>query len=595
MRVRWWTSLAGIVSVAVVAAIACGPAQAPDTGGQTTSEGGGTTGGPTTTTAPSSGSSGGQTSGAGASGTASVSGIPLDPNAKFGGTLFVSSTEEGPSTSNWEEAAGIASSAVHPQMNSLIQHQTWGTVEDYKNGAYERLHPDLAVSWEQSPDGLQWIFKLREGIKWSDGEPFTCADTKWSFDTIRTGEGLRRSPRKIHLNAIDNIQCPDDLTMVINMKQPKASLPNMLAMPYNVIFPEHIYAQNTQKLQEDPYKVGTGPFTLLEWVPGEIYRYERKDDYWDQPFPYLDAIELRIVPAASVIAAIRAGRVDFTAQYTGANAETLQRECTVCQFWPTHVHSGFTPLLVNHNRPPFNDPKVMEAISLAIDRTKVSLVAQQGWAEPARGGLYPSTSPWALPYERTKQVPGYDFENIPAQQQRAKEILASLGYQPGELVIPLSHWNNTGTNANVIPIMEDLQAAGFGVERIALETARAYDAMTAADFAVHLHGFFVSDTEADAMLYEYFYTGSDRNYARYSKPETDRLIDQQSTTTDPAERLRRIHDLQEIIMRDQPQYMIQFATYLPVWNKRVQGIMPGNNASWTYGSVRRHAHTWISE
>ena len=153
-------------------------------------------------------------------GETSVSGIPLDPDAVFGGILRTVDDGEGPSFSTWEEAAGVAFQAMHPLHNMLIRQRTCGTVEDFGNNAFFELRPEIATSWEQSSDGLAWTFKLRDGISWSDGTPLTSADIKWSFDTIRTGEGLNRSPRSVHMNAIESITTPDALTVVFNLKQP---------------------------------------------------------------------------------------------------------------------------------------------------------------------------------------------------------------------------------------------------------------------------------------------------------------------------------------------------------------------------------------
>ena len=99
----------------------------------------------------------------------SVSGIPLDPDAKYGGVLQTSYTSNSPSFVPWESAAGHAFPVGHLINNMLIKPRTWGTREDYNNLAYFELHPDLATSWEQSKDGQAYTFQLRDGVNWSDG------------------------------------------------------------------------------------------------------------------------------------------------------------------------------------------------------------------------------------------------------------------------------------------------------------------------------------------------------------------------------------------------------------------------------------------
>ena len=125
--------------------------------------------------------------------TSSLSGKPLDMDAVYGGVLRVASTREG-SYSTWEEDSDFASQTMHLQHNMLIQPRTWGNSDDYRANAFFELAPDLAEGWRVSSDGLEYAFTLREGNEWSDGTPITCSDVKWSFDTIRTGEGLAAKP-----------------------------------------------------------------------------------------------------------------------------------------------------------------------------------------------------------------------------------------------------------------------------------------------------------------------------------------------------------------------------------------------------------------
>ena len=127
--------------------------------------------------------------------THSTSGVPIDPNAVYGGTMIIATTSEGPTFSNWEEAAGSAPHYGHPVGNMLVSKQDWGDKQDFIDASYWTIVPDLATSWEQSTDGLTWTFNIRDGVNFSDGVPFTCADVEWAYNTLRTGDGLLRNPR----------------------------------------------------------------------------------------------------------------------------------------------------------------------------------------------------------------------------------------------------------------------------------------------------------------------------------------------------------------------------------------------------------------
>ena len=625
MKHRWSRLLFGLGVGAVVALAACAPAE-EDTG--TSSDSGTTTTSPAATTGsqPSTGTdtsdtmtpkedkSDTMTPKEDKSDTmtpkedtmmkdespTSVSGVPLDADAKYGGNLRVSYTREGPTFSSWEEAAGVAFSMGHPIHNMLLQPRTWGTQEDYNNLVFFEIHPDLAHSWEVSEDGLEWVFSIRDGILWSDGTPFTCADVKWSFDSIRTGEGLNRSPRALAFNTVkpaldEGFVCADDLTLIVNHDRPKAAFLEVMSMPYHYMRPKHIYENNTDPMREQPAEVGTGPFSLGQWLPGERYTFERKADYWNQPFPYVDQISYVFGTNASNDAAFRAGRLDIYPGINGGRADTLLRECEQCIFFGRTFDSGFQAFMTHHQRPPWNTPAIKDAISYALDRVRIGQVSQDGWmTAPTAGPFYPG-GPWDMPDDVLATIPGYDFSDPEGNKAKAREILAAEGYQPGELTVPFTIWNVASIAATAVVVQEDLQAVGFNVEPDLLETARAYQAWSDGDFDTGIHGFWVAGLDPDIVLYEHFYTGSDRNYNRYSKVETDRLIDEMSGTVDPEERKQKAWDVAEIVLRDHAKHLLGNGSRIGGMQPNVGGYMYAINYLYGYGPWYRYEHVYFTD
>ena len=398
----------------------------------------------------------------------SIGGKRLEPDAAYGGVLQLAYTQEGPSFNTWEATDGVAFSMGHPIHNMLAQPRTWGTFDDYNNLAFFEIHPDLASEWEVSEDGLEWIFRIRDGIVWSDGMPFTCADAKWSFDTIRTGDGLNRSPRALAFNTVKEdinggMACADDLTLVVNHDRPKAAFLEVISMPYHVIRPKHVYEGNTDAMRQDAPEVGTGPFRLVEWLPGESYTWERRADYWDQPHPYLDGIKGTFGTNASNDAAFRAGRLDVHPGISGGRADTLLRECDSCVFFGRTIASGFQAVMTHHQRPPWNTPEIKDAISYAMDRARIGLIASDGWQTvPDAGPFYPGGA-WDMPDDLLATIPGYDFSDPAANKVKARQILADAGYQDGELTIPFTIWNVAGLAATAVVVQEELEAVGFRV------------------------------------------------------------------------------------------------------------------------------------
>ena len=525
--------------------------------------------------------------------TSSVSGVPISADAKYGGVLSVATTSWGPTFSHWEEAAGSTPSMGQPLSNMLISKQDWGTKADRTTAAHWNLVPDLGASWEQSTDGLQWTFKLRDGVKFSDGVPFTCDDVKWSFDTIRTGKDLNRSPRAIHMTVISDISCADDLTAVFTLTRPKSSFLEIIGMPYHVVLPEHVYAGNTDLMRDEP-NIGTGPFIVSEILPGEKMVFERKADYWDAPFPYLDGIEVSILSNTAQVTALRAGRLDIAGSagnQSGARADLLIRECGTCEVWNSEVHPGLMfSVIPNFSRAPWNTQEIRDAISYAIDREKEIALGYGGWMSPGTGGLYLPGSYWAMPEEIVKTVPGFDFGDPEGNKEKARALVAQAGYAPGQLEARLVYAPFYAPY--VVTVIEDLQAVGINAIGEQQETAAYYTSLSAGEFDLAGHAGWIGGFDPDFILYEYFYSGSDRNYGRYSNPEADRLIDEQSITLDPEARRAKAWEVGEIILRDQVRSLGGYQRDIPILSGRVAGFMP-SVSSQSYGNTYRHAHTWI--
>ena len=619
---RWTLLLVGLVATLALLAAACSPAE-EDTPVPNTPE-------PTATAVVIESSSGGDPTATPDSmdGTtemddsASVSGVPLDPDARYGGILQTSYTSHSPSFITWESAAGHSFNVNHLLNSMLIKPRTWGTEEDFNNLVYFQLYGDLATGWEESSDGKAYTFTLRDGVDWSDGVPVTCNDIKWSFDTIRLAQdaGLSTSPRKTHYLAVDSITCPDDLTVVFNLRWAKPAMIEVIGQPYNVIWPAHIYEKEyletgaLTSMKEEPVKATTGPYTLTSWNPGESFTFERNDDYWDQPFPYLDGVQItNLGPGSSQLpVALRGGRLDVgsTTGYTGAQADTLLQECTeICQFWEQRViASSFSPaLFINKQREGWmSDQRVHEAFALAVDNQKYITTVRNDWYElPVGCGFYP-TSPWAMPRDRCGEIIGF-ADVVPetvegrkaaslADKEKARALLREAGYttEPGsdnQLSVTWTVW--APIQGDIPAFQSDLEEIGVLVETDVQESATAYGNWANANFDFGLHSFWIAGIDPDVTLYEHFYTGSDRNYNRYSNAEFDNLVNQMSRTLDTQERKELAWDAMEIALNDVAKIVVSHSSYIAAVNKDVRGYMPALNYLAGYGPTYRYAHVWL--
>ena len=346
----------------------------------------------------------------------SVSGITIYGLECYGGYLNVAYREEGPSYNTWEETDGVAFQTMHPLHNMLIRHRTWGDENDFQNHVFFELHPDLAEAWELSDDGTQITFDLRDYMLWSDGASVTCDDVKWTFDTLRTGANLSRRLSAPYLGNVQEVRCRNDLTVEFHLETPHLPLIEVIGLPQNIIRPAHIYeGTDLALLREEIPAVTSGPFRIVRFTPNEHYVFERNNDYWDQPFPFLDGINLIRLSRAAELAALQSGRIDIGSPqgYNGAEADEILNECSelICQTWPTVVASSLSPaLFLNQERQPWNDPPIIEAVALAIDNQRYATQVTADWAAlPTGCGFHPNSSwpMWAMPPERCAQIPGY--------------------------------------------------------------------------------------------------------------------------------------------------------------------------------------------
>jgi peptide/nickel transport system substrate-binding protein len=213
--------------------------------------------------------------------------------------------EDPPSLSIHEEATVSVNWGVMPCYNNLVVfnpqlgHESPATIVG-----------DLAEKWAWQDGGRTLVFTLRQGVRWHDGRPFSSADVKYTFDMVREAPGttarLRLNPRKLWYGQVQAIEAPDPGTVIFRLKRPQPSLLMMLASGYSPVYPAHVPAAELRTRC-----VGTGPFKLKEYRPGELIEYVRNPDYFKKGLPYLDGIRFIIIKERGTrIAALQAGRLD---------------------------------------------------------------------------------------------------------------------------------------------------------------------------------------------------------------------------------------------------------------------------------------------
>src|SRR5207302_133246 len=246
--------------------------------------------------------------------------------------------------------------------NNLVMYD-----QHVKQNSMQSIVPDLATGWTWDEDGKQLTFKLHEGVKWHDGKPFTASDVKCTWDLLRgkTSEALRINPRKAWYRNLDEVTTNGDYEVTFQLKRPQPAFIALLASGFSPVYPCHV---PPREMRQRP--IGTGPFKLVEFKPNESIKVTKNPDYWKKGRPYLDGIEYTIIKNASTrVLAFISGKFDITTPYnlTIPLMRDIQSQApqAICELTPTNVSRN---LIVNRDKPPFDDPEVRRALALTLDR-----------------------------------------------------------------------------------------------------------------------------------------------------------------------------------------------------------------------------------
>lgn len=438
------------------------------------------------------------------------------PPRRTGGTFISAKTTEAPSLDTILEQAASRQRIDVLFYNRLVE---WG--------ADGKIEPVLAESWTTSPDGKTWTFKLRRGVKFHSGRELVADDVKFTYDRVmdaNIGSGGRG-----YFLAIDGIEIPDKYTVRIHTKQPSASLLAALAGNWSAIVPRDEYEKRGDLRRT---AIGTGPFILQEWVPQSHLKARKNPDYWDKGKPYIDAVEIKIIPdEASIVAQLRTGNIHHALLEDNKNYLLVKDDKRLNAMRSPRL--GFDCLIMNLGRKPFDDIRVRQAISLAVDRNEVLQVAASGLGQ-VTGPLTPAMKPWALPIEAFK-------EWYMPNPERAKKLLAEAGSPNGFKTtlkaIPTFPTMVAGSQV----IAAQLKRIGVDVQIIQEEYGVWIKNIIKPNFNFDMTMNLTNgEPDPDSLLYRRV-SSVERQWTNGGDPEVDALLDQGRVSLDHAKR-KEIYD-----------------------------------------------------
>src|SRR5215468_2137722 len=444
----------------------------------------------------------------------------------------------------------------------------------------DTIVPDLATEWSWSEDGTELTFKLRHGVKFHDGKPFTSADVKCTWDLLldKTRDKLRLNPRKSGYDNLAAVITKGDDEVSFQLKRPQPAFPMLLAGGFSVIYPCHVSA--TQMRQ---HPIGTGPFKFVEFKPNESIKVTRNLDYWKPDRPYLDGIEYNIIkdPATATLSFV-SGKLDMTFPFHLTiplfNNVKSQMPNAICE-----LDSGVginRHLLVNYHKPPFDNPQLRRAMALSIDRQAFIDTIAQGQGEI--GGVLqpPPAGLWGMPADEVKLLPGYG-PDVHKNRAEGRQLMQQAGYGPDKtLDIKVTTRNLPFYRDPAVLLIDQLKHVYINATLDLVETPQYFPKILRKDFAVALN-LQTSGPDPDPVLKLFYGCGSSLNWDGYCSPEVDKLIDEQSHEADPGRRKTLLWQIERKLAEDSARPMIFYPRAGTCWQPYVKDWVAMANSLFT--------------
>jgi peptide/nickel transport system substrate-binding protein len=506
---------------------------------------------------------------------------------KAGGTLRMSQASSPSSASLLEESSANSLQPFMPVFNNLVVYD-----QQDKVVRPESIVPDLATEWSWSPDNLVLTMKLRQGVAWHDGKPFTSADVQCTWEMIleKRPSNWRKNGRKEWYDNLKDVSVTGPYEVRFTLARPQASFLSLLASGWSPVYPCHV---DGRAMRQKP--IGTGPFKVVEYKANHMIRLAKNPDYWKPGRPYLDGLEYRIVPSgATRVLEFIAGQIDVTggaAAVTSTGLKDIRAGVpnAVCE---TNSGNVTAALLINTKAAPFDNPKLRRAISFAIDR-RAFVQAMHGDARLGGIIMSPPDGAWGLTPEQLESVPGFG-KDVARNREEARKIMRELGYGPDKPLKTTFMVRATSETyrAGVLLAVDQLRTIFID----GTVDAKDYSVVTSAykkgayTMAFERQGSSIDDP--DNALFEGYKCGAVRNYTHYCTPEIEAKIDEQSSTIDPVLRKKLVQALDLRLQQEGARVVLYQGLSSACWHSYVKGYVRPANGNYTH---HRMEDVWLEK
>lgn len=411
--------------------------------------------------------------------------------------------------------------------------------------------PMLAERWEHSDDLLTWTFKLRQGVKFHHGVPFTAQDVVYTFTRLldeKTGSRLRTT-----LQFIAQVEAVDDRTVLLHLKTPNMDLPLLLGAAQARIVPNNYTAEQIANTPS-----GTGPFQMAERVGTERIRFTRNPSYWDAPRPYLSEVQhLYIADPEARSQALRQGKVDLLADISHAEAASLrdQPDLQIIE----QPSGAYQTIVMQATEKPFQDPRVRLALKLCADRSRLQSQILGG------GGALGNDQPLAAINPLWTDLP----QRAPDLAQ-ARKLLSAAGYPNGLQLDLITSSSRPGMLELATAFQAMAAPAGIQIQVVKVP-ADVYWTNYGGKVPFHIGNWNLRPSADETFMLAY-HSMSSSNESKWSHPDLDGWLDAARSEADPEKRKALYAKAQQLISDEGAVIIPYFRPVLTALRSTIQGF-----------------------
>ena len=484
-----------------------------------------------------------------------------EPNPKGGGEIR---TAWGVTMTDFDIWEGGSSNVLTQMYNNLVRKNP--------TDGLRTIIPDLATDWRISGDGMKYVFTLRQGVKFHDGTPFGPDDVVATFNRVLNPPAGLTMPRKTLFDAIAKVETTGPSEVTFTLSKPRVWQFDLFSDPGSVIYSKKALDENKQDLRKI-IAPGTGPFIFDSQKPAEFFKFKRNANYWNPKLPYVEFATMLHVPGWTERGtAVLTGIADLSWNVSRDTFEQGLKRKDIVQVNPIN-NFGFLEVRWNNTKPPFNDVRVRQAMSLAINRHNATQVYREEFLNVSR--WVSAGGEGAIPLADIVKMPGYRTDNA-VDIKEAQRLLAAAGF-PGGKGLPsfdLVVASVPGHSQVLAPFFVEQMNTNLGMTiKIRVVERALVNEEYKKDFDFVLSTVFHSPSPNHTPMWEAVWrTGGSQNFARYSNPAFDKLVDQLSVEPDPAKRRELGAKGQDLLDADPPQIHFGYTSHMLMWRNNVKGL-----------------------